>query len=168
MLSPFTLTLACMISTSSWARSMDLKYLTVFTWSSWTHLLIVMRSITFRNSPAVASSSVTIRAHGWSWRAESVHLLEEIKARGPNVWNRRSPDGSHLPLWKCKRHCNTTVQVAKNLPMALLSARAFRWPVTMTTTSRASRIVATPTVRAIRGTAEISLLKKRAFARIVS
>ena len=52
--------------------------------------------------------------------------------------------------------------------MALLKAIAFLSPVTTTTTSLASRTVATPTVRAIRGTADISLLKKRALARIVS
>lgn len=72
--------------------------------------------------------------------------------------------------------------------MALLSASDLRCPVTTTTTSRASRTVPTPTVRAdddiwvrrsaafkliqksipMRGTAAISLLKKRALARIVS
>jgi len=54
-----------------------------------------------------------------------------------------------------------------DLPMALLKARAFLCPVTITTISLDSKTVATPTVRAIRGTAETSLLKKRAFARIV-
>ena len=52
--------------------------------------------------------------------------------------------------------------------MALLSARLLRWPVTTTTTSRAASTVATPTVSAMRGTAATSLLKKRAFARMVS
>lgn len=52
--------------------------------------------------------------------------------------------------------------------MALLRAKAFLRPVTTTMTSLLSMTVATPTVRAIRGTAEISLLKKRALARIVS
>ena len=51
--------------------------------------------------------------------------------------------------------------------MALLKARAFLCPVTTTTTSLESKTVATPTVRAIRGTAETLLLKNRAFARIV-
>ena len=54
------------------------------------------------------------------------------------------------------------------LPIALLRASDLRRPVTTTTTSLLSRTVATPTVRAIRGTAATSLLKKRAFARIVS
>jgi hypothetical protein len=35
-------------------------------------------------------------------------------------------------------------------------------------TSLLSKTVATPTVKAIRGTADMSLLKKRAFARMVS
>ena len=55
-----------------------------------------------------------------------------------------------------------------NAPIALLNARLLRCPVTTTTTSLLSMTVATPTVRAIRGTAEMSLLKKRAFARMVS
>ena len=56
----------------------------------------------------------------------------------------------------------------RSLPIALLRASALRSPVTTTTTSLLSRTVATPTVRAIRGTAVMSLLKKRAFTRIVS
>lgn len=55
-----------------------------------------------------------------------------------------------------------------NAPIALLKAKLFRWPVTTTTTSRDSSTVPTPTVSAIRGTAEMSLLKKRALARMVS
>ena len=52
--------------------------------------------------------------------------------------------------------------------MALLRAKAFLNPVTAMTTSLLSKTVATPTVKAMRGTAEISLLKNRALARIVS
>jgi hypothetical protein len=52
--------------------------------------------------------------------------------------------------------------------MALLRAKAFLKPVTMMTTSLLSKTVATPTVKAILGTAEISLLKNRALARMVS
>ena len=52
--------------------------------------------------------------------------------------------------------------------MALLNARLFRKPVTTTTTSLLSSTVPTPTVSAILGTASMSLLKKRALARIVS
>lgn len=66
-----------------------------------------------------------------------------------------------------ERGCIETVQRLRS-PMALLSASALRWPVTTTTTSRLSSTVATPTVSAMRGTAAMSLLKKRAFARIVS
>lgn len=106
---------SCAASTSSWTRSMDLKYLTVFTWSS-----------------AVASSSTTMSAHGCSWSAESVQR-----------WLTPSS-------------------------IALESASALRCPVTTTITSRDSSTVATPTVSAMRGTAAMSLLKKRAFARIVS
>jgi hypothetical protein len=49
-----------------------------------------------------------------------------------------------------------------------LSANALFWPVTTSTTSRASMTVWTPTVSAMRGTRERSLLKKRQLSRIVS
>lgn len=55
-----------------------------------------------------------------------------------------------------------------HVPIALLKAKLFLWPVTTTTTSLDSSTVPTPTVSAIRGTASISLLKKRALARMVS
>jgi hypothetical protein len=56
----------------------------------------------------------------------------------------------------------------KDVPIPLLSANAFRRPVTTITTSLLSRTVATPTVKAIRGTADMSLLKNRALASMVS
>jgi hypothetical protein len=52
--------------------------------------------------------------------------------------------------------------------MALLNATLFCNPVTTTSTSLLSSTVPTPTVSAILGTASMSLLKKRALARIVS
>jgi hypothetical protein len=52
--------------------------------------------------------------------------------------------------------------------MALLNATLFCNPVTTTSTSLLSGAVPTPTVSAILGTASMSLLKKRALARIVS
>jgi hypothetical protein len=53
-------------------------------------------------------------------------------------------------------------------PIPLLSASAFRRPVTAITTSLLSNTVATPTVKAICGTADMSLLKNRALAKMVS
>jgi hypothetical protein len=53
-------------------------------------------------------------------------------------------------------------------PIPLLSANDFRSPVTAITTSLLSNTVATPTVKAIRGTADMLLLKNRALAKMVS
>lgn len=79
------------------------------------------------------------------------------------------PDDSRHPL--CTRQTSVCIHLQytkEYIPMALLNAKLFLNPVTTTTTSRLSKTVPTPTVNAIRGTALISLLKKRAFARMVS
>ena len=52
--------------------------------------------------------------------------------------------------------------------MHFCSASALCAPVTMMTTSRASRMVCTPTLRAVWGTLVMSLSKKRELARMVS
>jgi hypothetical protein len=72
---PFVLRSACFFSTSSWTRSIDLKYLTVLTWSSmdWKARLARQRGMSRGGIPEVASSSTTIRAQGCIWRAERVH-----------------------------------------------------------------------------------------------
>ena len=76
-------------------------------------------------------------------------------------------DGSRLPLIN-NEYSNPRNRRDHHLPMALLKAKAFLKPVTAMTTSLLSKTVATPTVKAMRGTAEMSLLKNRALARIVS
>lgn len=123
------------------------------------------------HEPAVASSSTTIKAQGCSWSAESVHYIR-IRHRYLDDQFRPVPDDLRPPLLRqTKGGQFFTLNYFfpfENLPIALLKAKAFRSPVTTTTTSLLSSTVATPTVRAMRGTAEISLLKKRALASIVS
>jgi len=85
----------------------------------------------------------------------------------PNAGDVYLLDDSHLPLIN-NEYSSPKNQRDHHLPMDLLRAKAFFKPVTAMTTSLLSKTVATPTVKAMRGTAEMSLSKNRALARIVS
>lgn len=91
------------------------------------------------------------------------------RARGPLPENKRvglvdSPDQKNQPGGRAQKRTKWLTPFSMHCDSAI----AFLLPVTTRITSRASMTVAIPTVRAMRGTAERSLLKKRALARMVS
>ena len=101
--------------------------------------------------PDVVSSLTTIKAQGCTWRAESVHYIQKWVI------------SNKYYIHKFQR----TKWFTPSL-IALLKAKLFLKPITTTTTSLLSNTVPMPRVRAIFGAVSMSLLNKRALARILS
>lgn len=145
--------LACIASTSSCTRSIDLKYLTVLTFNS-------ARSHVEINA-GEASGAGTYRQSHPRPRRSVPRGGSEAQTGSTGGASPSAPRRTHIPAGRRTKWLTP-------FSIAWLSASALRWPVTTTTTSRLSSTVCTPTVSAMRGTRETSFPKKRAFARIVS